>query len=388
MAEMWALTFDRSREDWASSRGLVKERVPVPVLREGPDSRDHSKVIVKVRYAGFCGSDRSIWWRKAFGDSILGSLDEDGRDKRIVGHEFLGEIVSVGSRVHAKYGYKPGDIVSTESHLVCGTCTQCRRGQAHVCANTKVIGFSTDGAFAEYIKLPAKALWPTDIAQIRPEVAAIQEPFGNAVHACQVADLRGKSVAILGTGTIGLFAVLIAKAMGARQVIGVEPSVHHRELALRLGADEIIIPGPLDPQEPWRSDPALVARMRELTRGNGVDVAMEMAGLNASVNNALKITRPGGHVVLFGIRAGNMVLEDSDKVVLNGLTLHGVVGRKIFETWEMTRALLEADNGIQDAIWEVILNKGEGPMVHIDDWDREQFEAIISKHPKALISFS
>jgi threonine 3-dehydrogenase len=388
MSDMWALTFDRSREDWDTSTGLVKERVAVPRLSESAASRDHSQVIVRVRYAGFCGSDRSIWWRKAFGKEILGSLEAEGQDKRVVGHEFVGEIVEVGSRVHAKYGYEPGDIVSTESHLVCGTCTQCRLGQQHVCANTRIIGFQTNGAFAEFIKLPAKALWRTDLSRIRPEVAAIQEPFGNAVHACQVSDLRGKSVAILGTGTIGLFAVLIARAMGARQVIGVEPDPHHQQLAAQLGCDEVIAPGPLDPENPWRSDPSVVARIHELTRGQGVDVAMEMAGLNASVNNALKVVRPGGQVVLFGIRAGNMVLEDSDQVVLNGLQLHGVVGRKLFSTWEMTRALLEADNGIQDAIYDVILNRGKGAMVHIRDWQTESFEQVIRSHPKPIIDFT
>ena len=387
MSDMWALTFDRSREDWNESTGLVKERVPLPVLDHAPEAGDHSQVIVRVKHAGFCGSDRSIWWRKAFGDTILGSLDQDGVDRRVVGHEFVGEIVEVGSRVTAKYGYRPGDIVSTESHIVCGTCTQCRVGQQHVCANTRIIGFSTDGAFAEYIKLPAKALWPTDLDRIRPEVAAVQEPFGNAVHACQVADLRGKTVAILGTGTIGLFAVLIAKAMGARQVIGVEPDPYHRDMASRLGADAVISPSGLHPTEPWRSDPAVIAGVLERTEGMGVDVAMEMAGLNASVNNALKIVRPGGQVVLFGIRAGNMVLEDADKVVLNGLQLHGVVGRQLFETWEMTRALLEADNGIQDAIYNVILNRGEGSMVHISDWQKDSFEKVITSFPKPIISF-
>ncbi|MFT4975292.1 MAG: threonine 3-dehydrogenase, partial [Myxococcota bacterium] len=175
MAEtMWALTFDRSREQWASSTGLVKERVPRPRL-DDPEGEDRSSVIIKVKYAGFCGSDRGIWWRKAFGDMILGSLDEDGRDKRIVGHELLGEIVAVGDRVGPKYGYAPGQIVSTESHIVCGVCHQCRVGDLHVCADDKIIGISRDGCFAEYVKLPAKALWPTDLARIRPEVAAVQE---------------------------------------------------------------------------------------------------------------------------------------------------------------------------------------------------------------------
>src|SRR5690606_29994910 len=107
--------------------------------------------------------------------------------------------------------YRKGDIVSAESHVICGACMQCRLGEKHVCANERILGISLDGCFAEYVKLPARVLWRTDIERIRPEVAAIQEPFGNAVHACQVVDLRGRSVAVLGTGTIGLFAALVAR---------------------------------------------------------------------------------------------------------------------------------------------------------------------------------
>ena len=208
---MRALTFDRTRETWEGSTGMVMEQLSEPVLDEKTNGSDRSKVILRVLYSGFCGSDRGIWSRKSFGDMIGDSLDEDGGNKRIFGHEMLAEIVAVGSRVTPKYGYKPGDIVSTESHIVCGTCFQCRRGEFHVCARDKIIGISVDGCFAEYAKLPAKALWPTDINKIRPEVASIQEPFGNAVHACQVTDLRGKTVAIMGTGAIGLFAILVAK---------------------------------------------------------------------------------------------------------------------------------------------------------------------------------
>src|SRR5690606_12601593 len=139
MATMLALTYDRTREDWSGSTGMVLDRVPVPTLDEAANSADASHVIIKVRYAGFCGSDRGIWWRKSFGDMIHGSLDEEGRDKRIIGHELLGEIVEVGSRVGPEYGYKPGDVVSTESHIVCGSCTQCRLGEFHVCARDKII---------------------------------------------------------------------------------------------------------------------------------------------------------------------------------------------------------------------------------------------------------
>ena len=187
---MWALTFDSAREDWATSKGFVKERIPRPVL-DDPAHRDGTSVIVKVKYAGVCGSDRGIWTRKAFGDMILGSLAEEGKTKRIIGHELLGEIVEMGDRVAGKYGYAVGDVVSTESHIICGACHQCRNGESHVCARDKIIGISMDGCFAEYVKLPAKAVWPTDLGLIRPEVGAVQEPFGNAVHACQVRDLRG-----------------------------------------------------------------------------------------------------------------------------------------------------------------------------------------------------
>ncbi|MGC6492098.1 MAG: zinc-binding dehydrogenase [Myxococcota bacterium] len=388
MAEMWALTYDRSREDWMSSRGMVKERVPVPTLDEAnPD--DRRSVIIKVRYAGFCGTDRGIWWRKAFDDIIHGSLDDEGRDKRIFGHELLGEIVAVGSEVMPVFGYNVGDVVTTESHVVCNNCPQCDLGQHHVCQNDTIIGLSRDGCFAEFAKLPAKALWPTDLNKIRPEVAAVQEPFGNAMHACQTVDLREKTVAILGTGTIGLFALLIAKGMGAKQVIGVEVDPKKVDLAYKLGADHVLTPGRPPADAPWRSDPELAAKVLELTHGTGVDVAMEMAGVHSSTNNAIRITRRGGDVVLFGVRNGHAVFEDAHRIVMNGLSLHGVVGRRIFGTWQRTKSLLEDHtNGIQDAIWNTILMQGKGTIVPLSALDPTSFEAAMAEHPKLLLQMS
>lgn len=390
MSEMWGLTFDRTRETWDTSTGMIRERLPLPTLDESRDGgRDAKQVIIKVRYAGFCGSDRGIWWRKSFGDMVSDSLDEDQQDKRIFGHELLGEIVEVGSGVTRKYGYKPGDIVSTESHITCGACLQCRLGELHVCNNDRIIGISHDGVFAHYAKLPAQILWKTDLDRIRPEVAAVQEPFGNAVHACQAADLRGKNVAILGTGTIGLFAVLIAKGMGARKVIGIEPDPHHAKMARELGCDAVLTPARPPADAPWKSDPELRAKVLELTDGVGVDVAMEMAGFNSSVNNAIKITRRGGQVVLFGVKNGNHVFEDAHRIIMDGLQLKGVVGRQIFQTWHMTRALLEHRlNGIQDAVWDVILDQGRGTIIDIEDFQRDALEAAISKNPKVLLKFS
>jgi threonine 3-dehydrogenase len=385
---MEALTFDRSREDWSTSTGLVRERVPQPTLEE-PDGADRSHVLIRVKYAGFCGSDRGIWWRKAFGDMILGSLDEERQDRRVVGHELLGEIVEVGSRVTEKYGYRVGDVVSTESHIVCGTCYQCRVGDSHVCARDKIIGISQDGCFAEVVKLPAKALWKTDLDKIRPEVAAVQEPFGNAVHACQATELRGRTVAVVGCGTIGLFAVLIARGMGASRIIGIETDPHHAEKARQLGCDEVIVPGTPPADRPFASDPALRERVLELTDGVGVDVAMEMAGFNSALNNSLRIARRGGHVVMFGVKNGDAVLEDAHRIVMNGLNLHGIVGRRIFQTWEITRNLLEnRANGIQDAIWDVILDGGRDTLVDFASWERGDFERRIGAHPKVVLKFA
>ena len=384
---MSALTYDRSTDPWETSRGLRKLEVPRPVLDSRRDPRDGSCVIIRVLYAGFCGSDRGIWFRKAFREMIHGSLDQEQQDRRIIGHELLGEIVQVGHRAQSKYGFRPGDIVSTESHIICGTCYQCRVGDTHVCAEDKIIGISLDGCFADYIKLPAKALWRTDLTRIRPEVAAVQEPFGNAVHACTKTDLRGKSVAIFGTGTIGLFAVLVARGLGAGRIIGIEPNPANAERARRLGADEVIVPD-LSGADPINHDPEVARQVIAATHGNGADVSMEMAGFNSSLNNAIASTRRGGEIILFGVRDGQMIIEDFGSVIMNGLSMQAVVGRRIFETWTITRSLLEdRNNGIQDNIWQVILNEGRDTIVPIDSWDFDAFEHTISSWPKAVLRF-
>ncbi|MCK4775305.1 MAG: alcohol dehydrogenase catalytic domain-containing protein, partial [Candidatus Krumholzibacteria bacterium] len=201
--EMWALVYDSKKDKWDKSTGLRKDRVRVPVINEDKEPIDAAMVIVKILYTGVCGSDAGIWFRTSFKDMIHNSLAAEGGTTRIVGHELLGQVVEAGSVSEARYGFKEGDIVSSESHIVCGLCHQCLIGQTHVCVNEQILGISTDGCFAEYIKLPARVLWRTDTRKIRKEIGAIQEPFGNAVHACTAADLRGKNVAVFGTGAIG-----------------------------------------------------------------------------------------------------------------------------------------------------------------------------------------
>jgi threonine 3-dehydrogenase len=385
---MWALTYDRTTDPWATTTGLRKTEVPRPVLDEAKDYKDSGMVLMKTRYAGFCGSDRGIWFRRAFGDMILKSLEREHKNKRVVGHELFGEVVAVGSMAQREFGYQPGDTVSTESHIVCGTCYQCRTGDNHVCADDLIIGISTDGCFAEYVKLPARSLWRTDTRRIRPEVAALQEPFGNAVHACTKVNLRGKRVAILGCGTIGLFAVAVAKALGARMVIGVEPMPNHIWMAKQLGADHVIAPRNLEQEKSYAHDPELQKEVRALTDGVGVDVALEMSGQPSSVNNAIACVRRGGDVILFGLKSGDQVIEDFDRVIVDGISLHSVVGRRIFETWHITRNLLEnREPNIHDKIWEVMLNKGQGTITPLLEFEPKAFEGLIKTHPKVVLKF-
>jgi threonine 3-dehydrogenase len=385
---MWALTYDRETTTWESTTGLEKRQVERPRIDESHDYHDRSNVLIEPIMTGFCGSDRGIWFRTAFKDMIMGSLDRDRKNIRTIGHELLGRIVDLGPDARRTYGLEVGDIVTTESHIICGTCYQCRIGDTHVCAADKIIGISEDGCFAEAVKLPAKALWRTDLTKIRPEVAAVQEPFGNAVHACTKVNLRGKRVAIVGCGTIGLFAVAIARAMGANMVIGVEPVESHAEMARKLGADVVLRPERPTGDRAHASDPSLTERIRQLTDGVGVDVALEMSGVNSSVNNAIHAVRRGGDVILFGLKSGDAVIENFDRLIVDGIALHSVIGRRIFETWHITRHLLESrDPNIHDLIWEVILNRGDGTMIDFKSYDKQSFEKAITTYPKVVLRY-
>lgn len=386
--EMWAITYDRAKDPWDKTVGLRRSQVPRPSIDESKDYHDRAHVLVEPMMTGFCGSDRGIWFRTAFEDMIGKSLDRDGKDVRVVGHELLGRIVDLGVDARRTYGLEVGDVVTTESHIVCGTCYQCRIGDTHVCADDKIIGISEDGCFADLVKLPAKAIWRTDVEKIRPEVAAVQEPFGNAVHACTKVNLRGKRVAIVGCGTIGLFAVAVARAMGANYIIGVEPMENHAEMARRLGADVVLSPRRGSGERAHASDPELTERIRKLTDGVGVDVALEMSGVNASVNNAIHAVRRGGDVILFGLKTGDAVIEHFDRLIVDGISLHSVIGRRIFETWHITRQLLESrDPNIHDLVYEVILNRGEGTIFDFDEFDPPAFQKAISTYPKIILRY-
>jgi threonine 3-dehydrogenase len=195
-------------------------------------------------------------------------------------------------------------------------------------------------------------------------------------------------VAVFGCGAIGQFTIMIAKALGATRIIGVEPNPINADLARRLVADEVVQfkfeNG--DDRNGWKAYPEVVKRVVHFSGIDGVDVAMEMAGHNSSVNNALQSVRRGGDVVLFGLKSGDFKIQDFQRTIVKGVSLHSIIGRRLFETWEITKNLLESrENGIQDKIWNVMLNRGKDTIVDARDFDPAAFEKKIGKHPKLIL---
>lgn len=391
---MKSLVIDTTEQPWEDSRGFKLVDVEKPVLNEANDPADAAAVIIKLKYAGVCGTDRGLWNRVAFKDDFKNALKAQNKTRRIVGHEFLGEIVEAGSMVKSLYSdpdpqnlakIEVGHLVTGDSHVTCGRCYQCRLGQQNVCMNEAILGVTIDGVFSEYAKLPAKNLWSIDQSRIRPEVASIMDPFGNAVHALTKVDVRGQRVAIFGCGPIGLFSLLLAQKFGAAKVIMVDVNPANLAMAKQLGAEETIQIKPGDKPHAYESDPETIARIMELTYGKGVDVSLEMAGPASSINNSIDATRRGGHVVLFGLKDGDLTIPSFSRVITRGLTLHSIIGREIFKTWQISQRLLsQRHNGIQDKIWDVILEGGKDTIIPLAEFQPELFEKQMDEHAKLI----
>lgn len=382
-----ALTLDLAQEGWETSRGFFKRQIARPELDEKKDVRDALSVIVKVAYAGVCGSDRGIWTRSAFTEMFKGALAKENKTLRVLGHEFVGEVVEVGSLVETTaYDIRVGSMVSGDSHVTCGKCYQCRLGEEEVCQDQAILGISIDGIFAEYVKIPAKNLWAVDFNRVRPEICAIYDPFGNAVHALTKVDIRGSRVAIFGCGQIGLFAVLLAKHFGAAKVIAIDTNPNNLVIAKQLGAHETILIDPtIAKKNNYDVDTLVVEQIKKLTYGKGVDVSLEMAGFNSSVNNCIEATRYGGHIILFGIKDGDFMIPNFSRMIVKGFTLHNVIGRQIFKTWQIAqRVLSDTSNGIQEAMWKTILKEGEGTIIKLSDFTPELMEDRMKQYPKLL----
>lgn len=378
-----ALTIDLKQDGWSTSKGFIKRAVATPELTT--TEVDATKVLLKILYAGVCGSDRGIWNRAAFSEMFETSLQKEGQPLRILGHEFVGEVIAAGSQVQTLYGIKVGDTVSGDSHVTCGNCYQCRIGEAEVCQDQLILGISTNGIFAEQVKLPAKNLWKVDLTKVRPEIAAIYDPFGNAVHSLSKVEVRGKTVAVFGCGQIGMFAILLARAFGAAQVIGIDTNPKNVETAKALGAHHGIVIGKSSKANDYDTDAEAVAEVMKVTNGRGVDIAMEMAGFNSSVNNCIAATRFGGDVILFGIKDGSFVIPKFSSMIVKGITIHNVIGRQIFKTWQTTDSVLsDQANGVADKIWNIIMNQGKDTVIKLSEYTPELMEERMRNYPKLV----
>ena len=298
----------------AAAPGIEIREVPVPTVGPG-------EILLKVKRAGVCGTDLHIWvWDRW----------SQGRVKPPVtlGHEFVGEVIELGPGVT---NVKLGDLVSSESHVVCHTCVACRTNLAHVCENTRTLGIDINGGFAEYVTIPAVNAWPIPPG-IPLEVAGIMEPAGNAVHTAFAGPLSGCNIAVTGCGPIGLFAIGIAKAAGATRVIASDVSPYRLELARKMKADAVIDV----------SKESFVDRVRELTQGRGLDGVLEMSGNPQAMRDGLQALRNGGRLSLLGLPTEPFELDWNRLLIYKGITLHGIVGRRMYETWDQLDQLLRS----------------------------------------------
>jgi threonine 3-dehydrogenase len=286
----------------------------VDVPRPGPD-----EALVKTLATSICGTDKHIYMWGAWGLERI-------KPPLIFGHECAGEVVEVGESVTE---VQPGDYVSVECHVFCNRCHQCGTGKRHICKDVSIFGVDFDGCFAEYFKVPARCLWKND-SRIEPEVACLQDPFGNATFTVSSCEVSGKTVAVVGDGPIGAYACGVARAFGARRIFGIGLVDSKLARMKQLGADEII--------NARRADP--VRQIREATKGEGVDVALEMTGAPPAVNQAIDLLRRGGVMAAFGLPEGHVAVNWGEGLIFKGLVVYGINGREIFNTWEEMTPLL------------------------------------------------
>jgi len=298
-------------------------------LREAPEPQvGINDVLVRVHKTGICGTDLHIEaWDPWAARTIVPPL--------VVGHEFVGEITEVGSNVS---DFSPGDLVSGEGHVVCGRCRHCLAGRRHLCAHTIGLGVGRDGAFAEYVALPMTNIWH-HWAGIDEEVAAIFDPFGNAVHTALAFPVLGEDVLVSGAGPIGLMAAAVARHAGARYVVVSEPNPVRRAIAERMGATLAI-----DPRE---------RDLREVATGlgmvEGFDVALEMSGNATALRAAIGAMAHGGAIAILGIPTEEISI-DVNEIVFKMLTVRGIYGREMYETWYKMTVMLQSGLDIRPAI--------------------------------------
>ena len=305
----------------AAKPGLWLDDVPVP--RAGIND-----VLIRVHKTGICGTDLHIYKWDAWAQKTIPV-------PMVVGHEFVGEVVEVGSNVN---DFAPGDVVSAEGHVVCGRCRNCLAGRRHLCKDTSGIGVNRPGAFAEYISVPMTNVWHHR-PDIDRDVAAIFDPFGNAVHTALSFDLLGEDVLVTGAGPIGIMAVAIAKHAGARHVVITDLNDYRLTLAEKMGATVA-----LNVKQGNLRDVQAKLGMKE-----GFDVGLEMSGSPAAFRDMIDNMCHGGKIAMLGIPSEAIAI-DWNKVVFNMLTIKGIYGREMYETWYKMSVMLESGLDIKPVI--------------------------------------
>lgn len=284
--------------------GVTIKDVPVPTPKE-------DEVLVKVRYASICGTDIGIYNWIPWAEAHI-------KPPQIMGHEMVGEIVEINSKEKTKL--KVGDLVSSETHIFCNNCYQCQIKNYHICENMELFGIGRDGAFAEYATIPVRTTWRND-PKIPVTAMSVQEPLGNAVNVVTKADVKGKKVLIMGLGPTGLCAGMVAKAYGAKEIVGVNRREYRRKLAMKVGFDRVT--DAIDEKE-----------------YGTFDAVLEMSGNRIGIEIALDAVRIGGRIIAFGIPKESINIDWGKYLINKEITIGSVFGRMIWETWEDTTKLL------------------------------------------------
>ncbi len=312
-----------------------------PVPEVGPND-----VLIKIKKSSICGTDVHIYkWDNWAQKNVPVPL--------VVGHEYVGTVAATGSEVHH---LKIGQRVSGEGHLVCGHCRNCRAGKRHLCPNTVGIGYHKAGSFAEYFVLPASNVFPIP-DDISDDLAAIFDPFGNAVHTALSFDLTGEDVLITGAGPIGIMAVAICRHVGARHVVITDINPYRLDLAKKLGATRAV-----NVMEEKIEDV-----MKSIGMTEGFDVVLEMSGAESAFQDMLRVTRNGAKIALLGIPSKDIAI-DWNKVIFKGLELKGIYGREMYETWYKMTSMLQSGLDLSPVITH---------RFHIDDFQKG-FDAMLS----------
>lgn len=301
--------------------GLWMQDVPVPEIGD-------NDLLIKVRKTAICGTDVHIWKWDPWSQRTIGI-------GQTIGHEFVGEIVDTGRSVS---GYKTGERVSAEGHIVCGVCRACRAGKRHLCPNTVGIGVNRNGCFAEYVSVPASNAWHVHDS-ISDEIASIFDPYGNATHTALSFDMIGEDVLITGAGPIGCMAAAIAKHVGARNVVITDTNEWRLDLAKKLGATRAVN----------IAKESLKDVQKELGMVGGFDIGLEMSGNPKALEQMIENMYNGGRMALLGLLPDGAGIDWS-RVIFKGLFLKGIYGREIFETWYKMQAMLRSGLNISPVI--------------------------------------